>query len=515
MGLRKSGTNALIRLTAPDGSYIDLSGVALDGRSRANNFAFEIGANVLEAVGYNEDWVEHVPAGSSFWKAAVSVFYNAAADEVEEFLNAMHVAQHAVADCADAGVYTLRIMPEGDCEGVTDWRGEHAVLLTRTVHALPHELLMIEAAFGGWIFRQEDAEVGMLVATTASGLYYAQSFTFDDSDPTWSPLGQALPISQISYDKSAPAARQVCRSGGSVWLRRPAVSGDNWIQILTGAEAQSLIGDADNGEFTWAEYNTVKQHIYALWNYSLTAGGIWFLKSTDWGASWTAVNVYSNIFNYEGGNIAVGLQTGNVVYVTAQTESGGKGTVWVSEDAGDSFTLAYRDYGGGWTPYLFVDPADEDTAYLGIHLGVFEEYELWKCTLPGFSCTEIDGDLHAGTLLIGFSSAGWISPEDSQIIRTTRNGALFAGDAGVITARRELNVFEVRALAGWHPHDLVYGTYIEAAVDNPHLVFATPDDGVTIYNKGGANANQADGGGDSIPYTARRVSQNGIAIIES
>jgi hypothetical protein len=514
MGLRKSGTNAFIRLTAPDGSYIDLSGVALDGRSRANNFAFEIGANVLEAVGYNEDWIEHVPAGSSFWKAAVSAFYNAADDEMEEFLNAMHVAQHAVADCADAGVYTLRIMPEGDCEGVTDWRGEHAVLLTRTVRALPHEIMMIEVAFGGWTFRQAEG-MALLVATTGSGLYYAQSFAFDDSNPTWGTVGQALPISQFSYDKHAPAARHVCLSGGNVWLRRPAVTGDNWIQILTPAQAQSAIGIAENGELAWAEYNTLKQHIYALWNYDITLGGIWFLKSTDWGTSWSAVNLYNDYQNYEGGNIAVGLQTGNVVYVTGETQIGARGTVWFSEDAGETFSLGHRDYSGGWTPYLFVDPSDENTAYVGIYLGVFGEFELWRCTLPGFSCEEIDGDLHAGTLCVEYSSAGWVSPEDGNIIRATREGILFAGDSGVITTQRDLNVLEVRAMEGVHPHTLVYGTNITADDEAPHLVFVTPDDGVTIYNKGGANADQADGGGDSIPYTAGRVSQNGIAIIES
>ena len=36
-------------------------------------------------------------------------------------------------------------------------------------------------------------------------------------------------------------------------------------------------------------------------------------------------------------------------------------------------------------------------------------------------------------------------------------------------------------------------------VDTPDVVFATIDDGVTVWGKGGPNADQEDGGDDSIP----------------
>ena len=140
--MRKSGKNAYIKLTAPDGSTIELSGLATDGRSRSNQYAMEFDFDTKRAAGFEQDWKESVPVGSSLWQAGVFAFYNAADDEVEDFLTAMHEAQHAPADCTDAGEYTLVIIPGGRMLRVrAGMTLAHAVLMRLDMPELPGALL--------------------------------------------------------------------------------------------------------------------------------------------------------------------------------------------------------------------------------------------------------------------------------------------------------------------------------------------------------------------------------------
>ena len=150
MGVRKSGKNALITITPNVGDALDISGVGTDGRSRANDFSFEIAGNLVEAEGYNEDFVESVPTGQSRVSGSLKVFYNSAADEVEEFLWTMWQAQHMPSACTDVAAYTLNIKPEGNCSGQTDWEVSQLVLESLSFPMPVNDLLYIEIGWKGW-----------------------------------------------------------------------------------------------------------------------------------------------------------------------------------------------------------------------------------------------------------------------------------------------------------------------------------------------------------------------------
>jgi hypothetical protein len=150
MGLRVSGKKALIQLQRGSGTEFDISGADTDGRGRANDFQFEISGNVVDAVGYNEDWTEDVPTGQSNVTGSMTVFYNAAADEVEEYLWTMWDEEHATADCTDVQEYTMYIMPEGNCAGKTKWTISNVILRTLTFPIQHQEVLVIQFTWGGW-----------------------------------------------------------------------------------------------------------------------------------------------------------------------------------------------------------------------------------------------------------------------------------------------------------------------------------------------------------------------------
>lgn len=148
--MRKSGKKALIQLIRGAGTPFDISGVDSDGRARANAFSFAIEGNVVEGMGYNEDYVESIPTGQSTVSADITTFYNAVSNEVNDFLWTMYEETHQVADCADRQEYTLVIMPEGDCSGKERWEFSWAVIGSFNVEIPFDELMTVQAPFTGW-----------------------------------------------------------------------------------------------------------------------------------------------------------------------------------------------------------------------------------------------------------------------------------------------------------------------------------------------------------------------------
>lgn len=150
MGLRVSGKRALIRIIQPSGLAFDASGVGADGRARANAFSFEIGAQVVDADGYNQSYTEAVPVGQSRVAGSLTVFYNNDDDEANAVLAAMREMQHDPEACTDASAYTLEIMPEGECLGKEKWTIRNVVLVNLEF-AIPHDGLMtITVPWQGW-----------------------------------------------------------------------------------------------------------------------------------------------------------------------------------------------------------------------------------------------------------------------------------------------------------------------------------------------------------------------------
>jgi len=148
--MRTSGKNALIQLVDSLAATFDISGVGADGRSRANDFSFEIAGSIVEAEGYGEDFVEPVPTGQTRVSGSLKVFYNSAAAEVEDYLWQMWEAQHAPDDCTDVAEYDMNIMPEGNCTGKTIWTVTNVVLETLSMPTPVNDILYIEIKWKGW-----------------------------------------------------------------------------------------------------------------------------------------------------------------------------------------------------------------------------------------------------------------------------------------------------------------------------------------------------------------------------
>ena len=146
MGLRVSGKRALIWLASPT-TVFEASGVSTDGRARANVFEFQIGGTVVEANGYNQPYTEPVPVGQNAASGTLTTFYNNAAGEANAFLEAMRLAQHEVADCADVDAYELVIMPEGGCVGKEKWHFVNVVLENRELPIPMDDLLLYTTPF--------------------------------------------------------------------------------------------------------------------------------------------------------------------------------------------------------------------------------------------------------------------------------------------------------------------------------------------------------------------------------
>ena len=148
MGLRKSGKNALIQLVevieSVEQTPFDISGVGTDGRSRANAFSFSVEGTVVDADGYNQPYTEPVPVGQSRVSGSMTVYYNGDTADVNDLLWEIYEAQHDPVDCEDAGTYTIKIMPEGDCEGKELWSITGFVIENLDIQ-MPHDNLMVIA----------------------------------------------------------------------------------------------------------------------------------------------------------------------------------------------------------------------------------------------------------------------------------------------------------------------------------------------------------------------------------
>ena len=386
-------------------------------------------------------------------------------------------------------VYRATVRMEGD------------VVLSRRDESIPAVHISIKALADPRrlaLFQRVTGDAYLYAATTAGGLYRAR---FDTEETMiWSRVGQQLPIAQIGYDLLQPGRVQVALSAGDIWLRRPAAS-DDWQIVLTAASIGS-------GEFSWAAYNPFRDRLYALWDYELGGGGVWLFTSDDWGVTWSPKALYTHWLNYASGCIAIGPAAGDAVICTGTVAAGARGNIWISLDGGDTFAPRESISSGGWWPYVFfTDDGDDAVAYCGLEPGVLN-----RMTLSPFSLDDsVDNGLEGGPISPGVYAGAY----REQRIATARGlSSFFYGSAGALEGTRALHanmraivlaeegwtILGQQTLAGPGPHQY------------SHLVYLSNDDGATLIPAAGVNSNLPDGGGDSIPYTAQRIAQDGLAL---
>jgi len=352
-----------------------------------------------------------------------------------------------------------------------------------------------------------------LACTVNHGLFHTDNVDLPNpTNPVWTRISDVLAgVLQCGFDFLEPADLQCCHTGQNVYLRRPAVTGANWQSVLTAAQAKVVIGDADNGSFSWVEYSPLSGRIWVGWNYSITLGGIWILRSDDFGATWAAANLYTGLYNYQLGSILSGRAgAGDKLYITTLTGMGSNNRIFHSEDGGLTFAYQLTAMGNGGALVIAIpDPNDDDIVYASSFGGA--TYNLFRSIDGGINYAEIDGVLQAGCAF-AVQGSGWVSPYNSNITRFTRsNNFYWSNDYWATGNARAGLAFQPSAMDGDAGANILIGRFNSAPVGG-HVVFSTIDEAATFINKAGANAGVPGGGGDSIGYDCGGISKFGIAL---
>lgn len=349
------------------------------------------------------------------------------------------------------------------------------------------------------------------IATATKGVFYCSDIVlYNDSIPVWSSIGTNLDaIDDFDYDHYNPKSLQICRSGTTTYLRRPYINGDNWSSILTTATMNTVTGKSpDSWDFGGIAYNSALKEIYVQAR-TVTGGlgyEIYFFYSVNYGASWSAVELYSSGLGQarDCGDIKVSLVSGtydkgNTIYVTYQSGLTSNGVIAISTNAGRTWSSGVSLGLGGWTAAVVDDPTVQGNCYTGKDTGGVDLYRYTGHSLSGG--TEIDGVLELGISWNNLRNL-WACKETSNILYVTKDTALWHTLNAGSTWNDEILEVDIRSIDGTNQHRILLGKNDSGHTDyyNYHTVYATFDSGITIWYKDGANYMEADGGGDSIPY---------------
>ncbi|NBD34406.1 MAG: PKD domain-containing protein [Chloroflexi bacterium] len=352
----------------------------------------------------------------------------------------------------------------------------------------------------------DDPGLYALVATS-KGLYRSDDIELDAAgDPVWYVWGDELHIRSAAFDPDNPQALQLGISSATpgdpttdeLYIRRPSVTGTNWQQILTMAQALSLIGFSSTGKerFRYSAFDPLNEIVYLTMQRKLT-GGKFLFKSTDYGSSWTAVD---QSVRYKIGDVVV--FSDGTVFMAVSDGLGGLGQIWESGNQGVDFSLAYDGRGGNWYPHMFVDRVADV-----LYAGAFTLDNDYRLLSDAAAYEYIDTTTYKAGIIDTVRGCGYGL---SDYLRTARDDTLFYTNDGATTwGSVTLSVAASRAMDGDADGNILLARRDATAI-NPHLIFATYN-GSPLYNKGGANADQTDGGGDSVPYSAI-VADKGVAI---
>lgn len=374
----------------------------------------------------------------------------------------------------------------------------------------------------------------LYVGTHLKGVYYTDTFTGPGGDhPTWTQINtglHSLKVTQLEPDPLAPEFRQYCISGDPLtrrlYVRDPAIS-TAWTTLLTDAQAQTLAG-SPSGSMTWISTNYFfPGHLYLLFNSGFGQTGTWCLRSTDYGTTWTAHQIYNGALNYSSGNIMPSLAQGSspydpgtVLYASTNSYLLARTCLWRSLNHGQSWTLIVRTGAGILTPRHLVDPVEPLMPYFGLYINVANPHELYRYTPDPPAITEVDGIYHLGPIINPIGALPWVNPTDQDALTvlaanhifTTTDYCLTWNDWGLIdqpTARL--------AILWENPSRLYLGKHTSATFPplgpQNHVIYVSDDHGTHMEGKAGQHAWAVDGGGDSIPYNCGGICLQGMILL--
>ena len=393
---------------------------------------------------------------------------------------------------------------------------------------------------------------GAFVATRTLGLYQTKSLVFDNnSDPTWTHKGQILPISQFAFDRSSPTNAQVCLSGGTGWIRKKSIGGDDWVEILTHNDVYEAVGAAGfaadpnfTTEIGWIDYFAPNK-VYATalhgsttdqWGDGQRGSGQFFLKSIDNGSSWyvppTGRLYYSYLYNYHPGLLSIqysataSIPSGAVIFATVRSQFGNTGGIVYSTDFGESWNPWNADK-NACVPNMVgfsngtIRPMPSrsfiDKVYIGLHVGGgrFDAFEIpgWaqgSSTTIQSGYSEHFGWLKGNGVCHNNGQALYVSTGNSISWTNNVDGPVSQVWLSTAMPRRQVAIEEFPLLP---QHILVGfdGTVQDPSDGQKHICYST-DNMIDWYFKAGDNPNRGYGAHGELQTGSIHEDCGGTAI---
>ena len=353
------------------------------------------------------------------------------------------------------------------------------------------------------------------VATKTLGVYYTDDFSDPAAQPTWAAINTGLATTnciEFALDPHDNMGRQyvLLGTGPTLYMRE---DGGSWTTILTAAEADAATGKSGSIVGFCAD-NSVAGRLWVTYKVPgpSFSGYFYALFTDDYGANWTAQQLYYSMFGY-GYQLGHPRSNGDNVWVDVAVGAGGSA-------AGVYYT---SNKGGSWS---FADLAAANVLY----------YVCLNPLLPNLAYVSYDGwgtyDLRSVTnggaqtaLQPGIGPRGydvmWFDSEDVSHQRIVRedfgNTRLSSTDDAWATKSTggiiDEDPLQMAAYAGSDSDNIFVDMTIDHAGGQNHAVATLSGEAdTTPTGIAGSNPDSAPYT-DSIPYGCGGIAVNGIGAV--
>ena len=396
--------------------------------------------------------------------------------------------------------------------------------LLETQGPLMHVLLLRAPAWSKHVY----------VATRTKGMYRTSDFSGPGGpQPTWYTDNDdlvLLDIRQATPDPCDPWFRRFVIYHGDVYRMENILPDEPATEtlVLDNPTAVTLTGGSP-GQILWIAGNfNYPGHFYVIFRSDIAGTGIWCIKTTNYGLSWTAHQINSHWLSYNAGNIQAGtmqgtspLPAGDALHAVISVGAGGTVLVYRSLDEGETWSICPTQPGGWglWEPRLYIEPSDQSVVYVGIN-STATLFNLWRSLDQGQTWILCDAGNHLGIIISpGYATMGTHPQEAIRLTSGIAPHIWKSSDFGIIWRDQGPTLYTT-------PHLLFKPTapdylYLARRANAPppgglyarHTIFVSIDEGSTMYGKAGDHADQSDGGSDSIPFDCGGVAQEGVLTL--